>query len=312
MIATKPKKMPAPPKPAYVISGRGPSGALYVGDALAMMPRLTRAGMAGTVDLFFADPPFNIGHDYGDGFNDRQTEIVYQDFTNRWVASATRMIRPGGALFMHLPDHVAPYAYVQARRCGLEPINTIILHQEFGQYGESKFIGSHVQLLYFVKPGGARTWNVEEILEPSQRLLSGDPRVTTAKFKGMRPMLDVWSGPMLGRVQGNNDERWGTETRGDKINGTLSEKAREYTHPNQLPELYMARIIRCASKEGQLIFDPFCGSCTSWAVARALGRRFVGTELSDYVAESGFARARQGVVRDVRLPLGNNLSKLTT
>lgn len=305
----KPAASSPAPTPTYRLS-KPVAGSLYVGDASEMMSRLSRAGMAGKVDLFFADPPFNIGHDYGEGFIDNISEASYKVFTRDYVFNAIRLIRPGGAMFLHLPDHEVADAYAFARDMGMEPINWLILHQEFGQYGESRFITSKVHCLYFVKPGGPRTWNVEEILEPGQRLNTGDARTETAKYKGLRPMLDVWHGANLGRVQGNNKERWGKKTRPVAWQKKLSYAAQAYTHPNQVPEMYLARIIRCASNPGDLVFDAFFGSGTSWAVAAATGRRFMGTELTDYVAESGFARVQRGVVRDVNGPLVNGPCKV--
>lgn len=304
-----PKPKPSKPviRPDYVIAG---SGALYVGDCNVVMPKLA-AVMAGKVDLFFADPPFNINHDYGEGFIDRISETAYRRFTRQYIINAIPLIRPGGAMFLHLPDHAVADAYCIARDLGMEPINWVVLHQEFGQYGETRFITSKVHLLYFVKPGGKRTWNVKEILEPSQRLLTDDARTITAKYKGFRPMLDVWHGENLGRVQGNNAERWGTGKRGADIDKMLSKASREFTHPNQLPEMYLARIIRCASNAGDLVFDAFTGSGTSWVVADTLDRHWVGTELTHYVAESAHARvSRKGVVRDVAGKLANGPCKV--
>jgi len=267
-----------PPRPAFTM--KNPNAELYLGDATEIMPQLSNSGLFRSVDLIFADPPFNQNDDYGDEFTDKMSPEAYRGWTRTWIREAALLLRLGGSMFVHVPDHIVSCCYETMRGCGLTAINWIILHQEFGQYGEGRFIKSKQHLLYFVRPGGERTWNVKEVLEPSLRLKTGDPRTATAKFKGMRPMLDCWMGPNLGRVQGNNAERW-------------------KNHPNQLPEMYLARIIRCASNPGDLVFDPFHGTGTTTVVARALGRRAKACELSKSLATSSWNRVKKGAVRDV-------------
>lgn len=268
--------------PAPVPSFQNKRARLYVGDATETMGGLSRHGAF--ADSVIADPPFNYGQQYGGGaFQDAMPEVEYQEFTRRWIVAACRAVRPGGSIFVNVPDPVVAYAYVCLATAGMKFVNWIILSQEFGQYNESKFITGHVHLLYFVKPGGERTWNLADVLEPSARLEMGDPRIETSKHKGMRPMLDVWAGPNSGRVQGNNEERWNP-----------------HLHPNQLPELYVARVIRCATNPGDVVLDCFAGSGTSGVVATALGRKWVGIELIPESAASGWERITvKGPVRDV-------------
>jgi len=241
----------------------------------------------GSVDCVFADPPFNIGQDYDprDRKADRKPWDEYAEFTDAWIAAAVGLLRPGGAMFVHCADHFADLVSLRLKMAGLVRINWIIWHYRFGQYGETAFINSKAHLHYFIKPEGRgakekRTWNVQEMLEPSQRLLDGDKRVQQAKYGGHRPFFDVWYGDGLCRVQGNNDERT--------------------KHPNQLPELYLARVIRCATNPGDLIFDSFLGSGTTSTVAIALGRNCYGCELVPEVAETAWKRTLAGPKRDVK------------
>jgi DNA modification methylase len=67
-------------------------------------------------------------------------------------------------------------------------------------------------------------------------------------------------------------------------------------HPNQLPEVYLERVIRATSNEGDLVLDPFLGSGTTCTVARALGRRSIGIEISPDFARSAFQRVQRGPV----------------
>lgn len=265
---------------------------LYIGDCRQLLKKVPAPGSVATI---FVDPPYGIAVKYGDGsseFNDDLSPVESQQFTREWITACCSRLRPGGAFFVHLPDHLAAYAYVHMAAMGLIPVNWIILHQAFGQYGESRFITSKVHLLYFVKPGGERTWNVEEVLQESRRSEMGDKRIATAKFKGMRPALDFWMGTdcwmglNLGRIQGNNKERWNP-----------------HLHPNQVGETVLARVIRATTNPGDTVLDCCMGSGTTGVVANALKRRFVGMELLPKVAASGWKRILRGPVRDVAGPL---------
>ena len=161
---------------------------------------------------------------------------------------------------------------------------TFVQHQgdfRFGQCRNSSFIMSKVHALYFCKDPAARTWNPDEVLELSDRAsVYGDPR-TMAKEnnKGMRVPMDVWYGKYWGRIQGNNKER-------------------RHNHQNQIPEVYLERVIRSCSNEGDLVLDPFTGSGTTCTVARALGRRSIGIEYSPTIAESAWERINTiGMIR---------------
>jgi site-specific DNA-methyltransferase (adenine-specific) len=121
-------------------------------------------------------------------------------------------------------------------------------------------------------PAG-RIWNPDAILELSDRAsIYADPR-TMAKDtnKGMRVPMDVWYGKYWGRIQGNNKER-------------------RHNHHNQIPEIYLERVIKACSNKNSLVLDPFCGSGTTSTVARAIGRRSITIEYSKVNATSAWER----------------------
>jgi DNA modification methylase len=183
-----------------------------------------------------------------------------------------------------------------------------VWHYRFGQNAVERFINSKVHVFYFVKDSLAprdkslpkprstdRTWNPEDVAELSDRAaIYGDAR-TLSKKDGMPPKLrvplDVWYGSHFSRIQGNNAERRGY-------------------HDNQLPEMYLARVIRSTSKPGDTILDPFLGSGTTAVVARALNRNFIGTEFSEKNADSAMARVAAGPLRDVAAKPGTHSSAI--
>jgi DNA modification methylase len=271
--ASRPK-----PGPAHRLSD--PELAVYVGDCREVLGGLPEIRES-RVDLVFADPPFNWNRAY-DQWRDNMPREDYLSFTREWLDLCVGALRPGGALWVNIPDDTAAEIVVHLKSRGLIMENWCIWHYRFGQNTTSRFINSKVHALYFTKPGGDRTWNAQEILEYSDRFTTYfDPR-TLSKEDGMpagkRVPLDVWYGKNWGRIQGNNKERRGN-------------------HDNQLPEVYLERVIRACSAAGDLVMDPFLGSGTTGLVAHALGRRFLGSEFSSANAQSAVTRIKAGPVR---------------
>ncbi|MCU0688584.1 MAG: site-specific DNA-methyltransferase [Phycisphaerales bacterium] len=248
------------------------------------------------VDLIFADPPFNWNRGY-DQWDDKMDREDYLDFTYDWVDMCCRGLRPGGSLFINIPDDTVAEIVCflkghMSRKpsCPMRMINWCLWHYRFGQNRTDAFVSSKVNCLYFVKQESAtqkRTWNPLDVLEPSDRATTyGDTRTLNKKDgmpAGMRVPLDVWYGPYWGRIQGNNKER-------------------RPHHDNQLPEVYLDRVVRCASNAGDLVVDPFTGSGTTAVVARALGRKFLGSEFSLDNATRCIARMEEGLTRPTGQP----------
>ena len=213
-------------------------------------------------DLIFADPPFNIGHDY-DICNDTKSKLDYLNFYGAFMSAAVPLLRTDGLLIINTPDDNVKKTENFAEYLGLQRVDWIIWHYRFGQCGRTKFISSHCHCLVYVKGGGpfsvGHTFNAEDVMVESDRYARyGDPRTLDSETPGKRVPLDVWDIP---RVVGNAKER---------VAG----------HPNQLPEKYLDRIIRAYTNPGDLVLDPFGGTGTTAAVAKKLNRRSVSLELS--------------------------------
>lgn len=274
------------PTPTHALSI--PDTRLYVGDCRAILAALPEVQQS-QVDLVFADPPFNWNRAY-DKWDDAMPEREYLDFTYAWIDLCIQALRPGGSLWINIPDDWAAEIVVHLKQRRLAMINWCIWHYRFGQNTKGRFINSKVHALYFLKPESEtqkRTWNPDPVLELSDRATTYfDPRTLSKRDgmpAGLRLPMDVWYGKYWGRIQGNNAER------------------RE-NHDNQLPEVYLERVIRCSSNEGDLVMDPFTGSGTTGVIARDLKRRFIGTEFSADNAKSAFARIQAGPTR----PLGDS------
>ncbi len=249
---------------------------LHQGDCLNLFPKIGD----GSIDLVFADPPFNIGYDY-DVYHDKKEAEQYLDWSRRWIGEVARVLKPDGAFWLAIGDEYAAELKVIAHRdVGLSLRNWVIWYYTFGVHCKKKFARSHAHLFYFVKNPKTFTFNDDAIRVPSARqLVYFDTR---ADPKGRVPD-DTW----ILRPQDVPD---GFDPEGDtwyvpRVCGTFKERAG--WHGCQMPEQILGRIIRACSNEGDVVLDPFGGSGTTLAVAKKLSRRFLGFELSqDYAAQT--------------------------
>jgi site-specific DNA-methyltransferase (adenine-specific) len=227
----------------------------------------------GCVDLAFADPPFNIGYDY-DIYQDRRAAEDYLDWSRRWIGEISRVLKPDGTFWLAIGDEFAAELKVIAHReVGLQLRNWVVWYYTFGVHCKKKFTRSHVHLFYFVKDQKQFTFHQDAIRVPSARqLVYADKRANPSGRipddtwilrpqevpGGFTPDQDTW---YLPRVCGTYKERAGW-------------------HGCQMPEQVLARIIKSCSNAEELVLDPFAGSGTTLAVAKKLGRKYLGFELS--------------------------------
>ena len=251
---------------------------ILAGDCVAGM----QAMPGGSIDLVFADPPFNIGYEY-DQYDDRRSPAAYLDWTRQWTAEAIRVLKPTGTLWIASGDEYAAEIKTILQEQRLACRNWVIWYYTFGTNCRSKFSRSHAHLLYMVKDPSSFTFDLDEIRVPSARQLDGDKR---AHPDGRIPD-DTW----IVRPQDIPDSFQPDEDTWHipRVNGTFRE--RQGWHTCQMPEQILARIIRTCSRPRDKVLDPFVGSGTTPAVAKKLGRRFIGFELSDDYA----TRARQRI-----------------
>ena len=284
-MPSKPKK----PDLTHTHPDNGVVASVRIGDCRVELPKFDEVRNA-QVDLVFADPPFNWARDYdrhetGDAWDDAaMSRDEYLEFTYTWLELCAGALKPSGSMWVNIPDDSAAEIVVHLKKIGMHMVNWCVWHYRFGQNTKGRFINSKVHALYFCKDPAKRTWNPEPILEVSdRRAIYGDPRTESKKDglpAGMRVPMDVWYGKYWGRIQGNNKER-------------------RAKHDNQLPEVYLHRVIASCSNEGDVVLDPFLGSGTTGVIAHAMGRHFIGTEFSKANAAMAFERVVNGPVRDL-------------
>lgn len=226
------------------------------------------------VDLAIIDPPYNIGYEY-DRHKDDMTAEEYRFWCNQWIGDCARALKPDGAMWLIIGDEWAADLQIIARSRGLHLRNWVIWHYTFGQHMKTKFTRSHAHCLHFVKNPKKHVFNFSDVAVPSARtLVYGDKR---AAKEGRCPD-DVWILRPQWFPEGftAQHDTWFIP----RLCGTFKEKAKT---PNQLPEQLVARMIAVSSNPGDVVLDPMCGSGTVPAVAKKLGRKPMGFELSaDY------------------------------
>jgi len=246
---------------------------VHQGDCLDLFSHVP----SGMVHLAFADPPFNIGYDY-DAYEDRRTTDDYLAWSGRWMAEIVRVLRDDGTFWLAIGDEYAAELKVLAtRELGLTCRSWVVWYYTFGVNCRQKFSRSHAHLFHFVKDPAAFTFNIDQIRVPSAReLVYGDKRANPA---GRLPD-DTWILRPQDLPEGFSAEEdtWYFP----RVCGTFKE--RSGWHGCQMPEQLLGRIIRACSQPGDLVLDPFGGSGTTLAVAKKLGRSFLGLELSEQYA----------------------------
>jgi site-specific DNA-methyltransferase (adenine-specific) len=254
---------------------------LYNTDCVAGMAGIP----AGSVDLAFADPPFNIGYSY-DAYKDRLAADEYLNWTRQWGQALVRTLKPTGTSWLAIgDDFAAELKMIFQRELGLNCRSWVIWYYTFGVNCKYKFSRSHTHLFHFVKDAKNFRFNAAAVSVPSARqLVYADAR---ANSKGRLPD-DTWILRPQDTVGSFTPEEdvWYFP----RVCGTFKERAG--WHGCQMPEMLLGRIIQVSSNPGDTVLDPFGGSGTTLAVAKKLGRRFIGFELSKNYAQQIEARLK--------------------
>jgi site-specific DNA-methyltransferase (adenine-specific) len=222
----------------------------------------------GCVDLIFADPPYNIGIDYGDGEQcDRLPDHAFLAWCGEWIDLCVKALSPSGSFWLLINDEYADLLGCQLRLAGLHRRSWIKWYETFGVNCANNFNRCSRHLFYCVKNPRRFTFNAEAVNRLSDRQTKyGDKRADPAG----KIWDDVW---VIPRLVGTSKER---------IPG----------FPTQLPLALLRPIIGCSSDPGDLVLDPFCGSATTGVAAVELGRRFVGIEKQEKFVELANSRLR--------------------
>lgn len=230
-------------------------GRLYEVDCLKLLPTLD----ADSVDLAFADPPFNLGKQYSSEISDSLGSNDYLAWCRQWLDEMIRVLKPGGSLFLwNLPKWNLPLgAYLGGK---LTFRHWIAVDIKYSLPIQKRLYPSHYSLLYFVKGDRPAIFHPDRTPIPCCRHCGGELRDYGGYKDKMNPkgvnLSDVWT----------------------DIPPVRHAKYKKRA-ANALALKLMDRIVSMASDPGSLVLDPFGGSGTSFVAAELTGRRWIGSEL---------------------------------
>lgn len=205
-----------------------------------------------SVDLIFADPPYNLGKDFGNGIDKFKTQ-EYLEFTTCWLDECVRLLKPNGSIYACMGVRFIAHLYLLMEKRLLFN-GWITWHYTQGMGRMKGFSPRHDDILYFVK-GQEYTFNLDAVRIPQKYYRKRN------NMTGANPG-DVWT---FSHVHYCSRER--------------------LPHPTQKPEALLARIISASSNEGDTVLDPFVGSGTTCKVADNLERRWLGIEINPEFVE---------------------------
>jgi site-specific DNA-methyltransferase (adenine-specific) len=234
-------------------------GSLFGGDALDWLDELDD----GSVDLVFADPPYNLGRERWDAIG---SPAEYLDWTGRWIAAVARVLKRDGSLYVCgfsevLADvkAVAAPHFAGCRWLVWYYRNKANLGRDWGR--------SHESILHLRRPDFALDVDAARVPYNAHTLrYPSHPQAESSRYGG-KPY--VWQPNPLGAKPRDVFEV-----------PTLTNGMREKTeHPTQKPLELVRRLVAAATGAGGLVVDPFGGSGTTYVACEALGRRWLGCEL---------------------------------
>ncbi len=255
------------------------------GDALEVLATLPDH----SVDLIFADPPYNIGKQFGAFRDVWQSDEAYAAWSKRWLDLCIAKLSATGSIYVMASTQSMPYLDLHLRS-RLTVLSRIVWHYDSSGVQAKQFYGSlYEPMLHAVSDRKQYTFNADAIRVEAK---------TGAKRKLIDYRKDVPTPYSTTKVPGNV---WYFPRVRYRMN--------EYeNHPTQKPEALLERIIAASSNPGDLILDPFSGTFTTSAVAQRLNRRSIGIEAErEFIAiglrRLGLASELDGV--DLQAPIKN-------
>lgn len=241
-------------------------GVLFQADCLDLLANMRDE----SVDLIFADPPFNLGKNYQlNGFHDRSlNEEEYRGWCRTWIIEMIRVLKPGGAFFLyHWPKWLMDLGAWMNTISTLEYKSWIALKMKGGFPIKGRLHPAHYGLLYYVKKGAKPTFNVVRSKSPRCRKCGELMR----DYGGYKHNYDRFR-DAEGSLWVQISDFW------EDTRPARQEKSREF-HINELPLQIPERAILVATKPGDIVLDCFAGGGSTLHAADAYDRNWIGADL---------------------------------
>ncbi len=239
------------------------------GDCIVALDNLPSA----SVELIFADPPYNLQLD-GELHRPNQSKVdavddhwdqfesfeAYDAFTRAWLLAARRVLKPNGTIWVMGSYHNIFRVGAKMQDLGFWILNDVVWRKAnpMPNFRGRRFQNAHETLIWASRDQNSKNY--------------------TFNYDAMKASNDD--------VQMRSDWLFPICTGGERLKDEEGNKL----HPTQKPEALLARIILASTKPGDIILDPFLGSGTTGAIAKHLGRHFVGIEREQYYIDAAQER----------------------
>ena len=240
---------------------------IYHGDCIEAMHDIADS----SVDLIFADPPYNIGKRFGELKDAWPSDAEYATWCYRWLELCISKLKPSGSLYVMTSTQAMPYLDLWLRT-RLTVLSRIVWYYDSSGVQAKRYFGSlYEPILFCVKDPANYTFNANDIEVEARtgavRKLIDYRKQSPTPYKTTKVPGNTWYIPRVRYRMPEYEE-----------------------HPSQKPEALLERIIKASSNTGDLVFDPFGGTFTTCAVAQRLGRRTIGIEMQPSYIKIGLRR----------------------
>ncbi len=241
---------------------------IILGDALES---LKSAIPDQSIDLIFADPPYNIGKDFNGRKDKWESEEAYLEWCYQWLDLCIKKLKPNGSFYVMTSTQAMPFFDIYLRK-KLDILSRIIWSYDSSGVQAKQYYGSMYEpILFCVKDKDNYTFNSSDILVEAKtgakRKLVDYRKTVPTVYNSEKVPGNVWQ---LSRVRYRMDEY--------------------ENHPTQKPEALLERIILASSNPGDTVLDPFSGTFTTSFVAKKLGRQSIGIEIDEDYMKIGLRR----------------------
>lgn len=224
-----------------------------------------------SVDLIFADPPYNIGKDFAGKKDKWKSDDDYLTWCYSWIDLCIKKLKPNGSFYVMTSTQFMPYFDIYIRK-QMNILSRIVWSYDSSGVQAKNYYGSMYEpILYCVKDKNNYIFNSDDIL-------------IEAKTGSKRKLIDYRKNPpqpyKTEKVPGNV---W-------NINRVRYRMEEYENHPTQKPIALLERIVKASSNVGDVVMDPFSGTFTTSYVAKNLNRKTIGIELQEEYVKIGLRR----------------------
>ncbi|MBL8004743.1 MAG: adenine-specific DNA-methyltransferase [Candidatus Kapabacteria bacterium] len=242
---------------------------IYFGDVFEALSKVPD----NSVDLIFADPPYNIGKNFSGLLDKWDTEEDYLNWCYEWLQVCLQKLKQNGSMYVMTATQYMPYFDIFLRD-KINILSRIVWYYDSSGVQAKKYYGSMYEpILYCVKDKSNYTFNASDILVEAKtgakRKLIDYRKAVPSLYNSQKIPGNVWEFP---RVRYRMDEY--------------------EQHPSQKPIALLTRIITASSNAGDVVLDPFSGTFTTSFVAKELDRHSIGIELQEEYVKIGLRRLK--------------------